>query len=760
MTKSVTANAGLDKYLQRRPTTRTAAPADARMAQAQRWTVWTLRRAEGQRKPSKIPVANPTDPSTWSYYHAMRSMLDDPKVAGLGFEMYGRSGILGLDLDNCIDEAGTHDQKAKQLLAILEAAGGKFHVEISPSGKGLRIFAAETPLPFHDFTNKDTGVEVYSGESGRFLAFTGAQVPGFEGGPFDALPQAAVEWLGRHASKWKAGAARQGDGLAESGDQGVVRGPPLPDLDRRDDWQKLHSKALRKIGKDHNKFIEDGVIADRYASASEQLFAAEQALLKHLKPAQAYQILISAEGSWTVALEHRENDSTKAREFIWSDLLRAAAGREKREADRASATSGWKECDIRVEVVDDQARAKFLQLNIINAFQKHPEWFNRLAYNTFDGRVTIDRREMTVRDLAEASAWLCEFLKWQFEPKREVFEEAITEAARTRPWNPIAEELRALSWDGEERWERLAAAVCMDPHPLDEELMKRFLVGYVARGLEPGCDMHSILSLSERKGGGFKTKFCRLLARSQDRYSDSPGFGGDKDSSMLRVGMRVIELGEAIAARRGDRFDLKRDITKVDDHFRPPWGRTTERRKRGFVYVLTANDTAFLRSDQDGLRRIWPVDARGVIDIRWVAENMDQLLAHAVALFDRGEQWWWDKGDEPEELIERQGTAVQEDPYDAAVQAVATDKENQERGYTTLSEVTNHVQAVVGHTLNSHNVQHLIDILLKNDFTSTQRRIDGRKMRIWRHESWVKISGDWEAEVVDIGSKRRSEPLE
>lgn len=727
------------------------------MSRAQRWTVWTLRNVAGKKKPDKVPAANPTVSTTWGYFHAARALLSDPRIAGLGFEMYGRPGVVGVDLDNCLSPTGERTPLAAEFLAILEAAGGKFHVEISPSGKGLRVFAGETPLPFHDFTNKETGVEVYTGEAGRFLAFTGHAVPGFGEGPFDALPESAVDFLGKHASKWKPGAARRGVGLDPAGNEQADGdrggGLPLPELDRRDDWQKLHTKALKRLPRDHLKFITDGSVADRYASASEQLFAVEQALSKHLKLPQAYQILISAEGSWSVALEHRGDNDQKAREFIWIDLQRAAAGRERREQEKALTTSDWKACDIRVEIVDDVARAKLLQINIINSLQKHSEWLNRLAYNEFDGRVTIDRREAAVRDLAEMAAWVCEFLKWQYEPQRAVFEEAVIEAAKTRPWNPVAEELRGLVWDGKPRFKKLAEAMVEEPTALDVEILRKFLIGYVARGMTPGCDMHTVLCLREREGGGFKTKFCRVLARSADRYSDSPGFGSDKDSSMLRAGMRVIELGEAVAVKRGDRFDLKRDITKIDDHFRPPWGRTTERRKRGFVYVLTTQDVEFLRSDQDGLRRIWPLDVKSIIDIEWIEENLDQLLAQAVKLFDEGKPWWWDKGEEPEELKERQGTAVQEDPLDEAVSALVRDKESAEKGYIMLSEVKRFVEASAGTIITINLTNHLIDILRKHGFQSGQNRIDGFKIRLWRHPSWKPIG---EAKIIELREKDQS----
>jgi predicted P-loop ATPase len=206
---------------------------------------------------------------------------------------------------------------------------------------------------------------------------------------------------------------------------------------------------------------------------------------------------------------------------------------------------------------------------------------------------------------------------------------------------------------------------------------------------------------------------------------------------MLRNGMRLIELGEGVAARRADRNELKRDVTKVDDHYRAPWGRQTEKRNRGFVYVLTANDYSFLRSDQDGLRRVWPINAASVIDIDWIEANRSQLLAEAVALYDAGEQWWWDKGKEPAELKVRQRSAVSEDFLDSAIESVAFDQENIERGYTTLAEIKKSVEALAGIVLSTQQAQYLIDALGKHGFSSEQKRLDGRKLRIWKHESWI-----------------------
>jgi predicted P-loop ATPase len=710
------------------------------MSKAKRWTVWTARQIEGKKKPSKVPASSPTDPSTWTTYNAARATLDDPKIAGVGYEMFGASGIIGIDLDNCVLDDGAKTAPAQQLLALLER--GRFYVEISPGGNGLRIFARSVPLPYHDFTNHETGVEVYSGESGRFLAFTGALCPpGVNSGEFDDLPVEAVTWLGKHASKWKQGAARV-DGVTR------VQSPevPLPELDRREDWEALHPGALAKLGAVHRRLLRDGAVGDKYASASEHLFAVEQALVKHLKPAQAYQILISANGSWGVALEHREGSYEKAKRFIWDDLQRAAASKDKYDAEKAVAGTEWKECDIIVEMGENGARAKFLQLNMINALQRHPAWMNRLAYNTFDGRVTVDRRESTVRNLAEMSAWMCEFLHWH-EPPRVMFEEAVIEAARTRPWNPMEEELRGYVWDGQDRLPGLVNAMVDSPTALDLDLLRKWLISYVARGINPGCEVHTVLALREQDGGGFKTKFCKVMAGGSDRYSDSSGFGSDKDSSMLRVGMRVIELGEGVAVKRSDRFDLKRDITKTEDYFRAPWGRVTERRLRGFVYVLTTNEEAFLRSDQDGLRRIWPINAKPIINIEWVEANRTQLLAQAVALYDAHTPWWYDKGAEPDELLVRQGTAVQADQMDEPLKDLVHDPDFKKKGYIQFSEVCRYVESHQGRSLNTFDRQHLMTLMSKHEFKNLRIRVGGRtasgstQIRAWVHPKWDEIDG-------------------
>jgi hypothetical protein len=138
-------------------------------------------------------------------------------------------------------------------------------------------------------------------------------IPGFGEGPFSPLPAETVAFLSKYTKKMKEGL--ECGSRVDRCSSGRRAEAPLPELSRREDWKKLYPNAIKRLGKENLEFLESGALGKRYASLSEQLFAVEQALLKLLKPPQAFQILISAEGSYGVAMEHRENNDRRALEF-------------------------------------------------------------------------------------------------------------------------------------------------------------------------------------------------------------------------------------------------------------------------------------------------------------------------------------------------------------------------------------------------------------------------------------------------------------
>ncbi len=110
------------------------------LANISRWLVWDrVKKQDGT--VAKIPysvrtldAASTSDPKTWSTLAEALEVWHE--YAGLGFVFNG-DGIVGIDLDGCIDSSGAISDWAQE---ILDRFSGTF-AEVSPSGAGIKIFA-------------------------------------------------------------------------------------------------------------------------------------------------------------------------------------------------------------------------------------------------------------------------------------------------------------------------------------------------------------------------------------------------------------------------------------------------------------------------------------------------------------------------------------------------------------------------------------------------------------------------------------------
>jgi primase-polymerase (primpol)-like protein len=78
--------------------------------------------------------------------------------------LLAEDGIVGVDIDECVDEAGDLSLLARDVLELLDS-----YSELSPSGRGVRIF---TTADLGEFTGRRKGsIELYN--AGRYLTVTG-----------------------------------------------------------------------------------------------------------------------------------------------------------------------------------------------------------------------------------------------------------------------------------------------------------------------------------------------------------------------------------------------------------------------------------------------------------------------------------------------------------------------------------------------------------------------------------------------------------
>ncbi len=218
--------------------------------------------------------------------------------------------------------------------------------------------------------------------------------------------------------------------------------------------------------------------------------------------------------------------------------------------------------------------------------------------------------------------------------------------SRRRLYEPVAEWLRSLQWDGVSRAYRLLTHYFQiqvgNKHYL-ESIAEKWLIGAVARALKPGCQMDTTLLLADNgEGGQGKTTFARILG--------GPWYGKldgtiDKDALLKVTGKWIVEFAEMSSSKRTDREHMRAFLTDMTDRFRPPYGRVVQEFPRRAVFVATSNDDTPIQ-DAFGRRRYWPVRVEKELLRDELEADREQLFAEAVVLLDGGERWWMTREEE------------------------------------------------------------------------------------------------------------------
>ncbi|HVB24619.1 MAG TPA: hypothetical protein VNG51_21965 [Ktedonobacteraceae bacterium] len=147
-----------------------------RLQEHPQWVVWryeVLQSADGEREIKKPPFsprtgkrASVSRPETWGSFRDAQRAYETGNYAGVGIVLTPALGIVGIDIDHCIDEEQISDE-AQQLITAIDS-----YTELSPSGAGIRMLA-EAKLP-GAFRRKGT-IEMY--EDMRYLTITGHSLP-------------------------------------------------------------------------------------------------------------------------------------------------------------------------------------------------------------------------------------------------------------------------------------------------------------------------------------------------------------------------------------------------------------------------------------------------------------------------------------------------------------------------------------------------------------------------------------------------------
>jgi hypothetical protein len=265
-----------------------------------------------------------------------------------------------------------------------------------------------------------------------------------------------------------------------------------------------------------------------------------------------------------------------------------------------------------------------------------------------DGKIQNDfmERPWVDADLLDALVW-CQAILAKL--KDGVLQQAIELFARDNAFHPVRDYLESLAWDGVKRldtWLAVYAGATL-PEGADEgrggaylaAVGRMQLIAAVARVMEPGCKVDTIVVLEGRQGVG-KSSLIRTLTPNPDWFSDNlPHDLTSKDAKQHPVGKWLLEMQEVAQFRRNEAMQLKGYLSTQRDIYRPPYGKNEVTFDRQCVFFGTTNEDEYLHDDS-GARRVLPVKVAGPVDIKGLERVRDQLWAEAVEAFRRREDWW------------------------------------------------------------------------------------------------------------------------
>lgn len=284
-------------------------------------------------------------------------------------------------------------------------------------------------------------------------------------------------------------------------------------------------------------------------------------------------------------------------------------------------------------------------LNVHDILLNTPAWQGVIAFDEFAQRTVKLKSppyfagkvgEWEGEDDTRAAMWLMRH--WRFSPATPTVAEAIETLAKANTIHPVRDWLRSLpAHDGTPRVEMWLSDHCgVKDSPYVRLVSRFFLIGMVARVLQPGIKFDYCLVLEGNQGKG-KSSMVRVLGG--DWHGDTDLDLHDKDSMSALRGKWVYEFAEMGSVTRAESTKQKSFLSRQFDEFRPVYGRREIKLARQVVFIGTTNEWEW-NMDPTGGRRFWPVDCSGEFNLEGLRNAREQLFAEALLLFEQGERFW------------------------------------------------------------------------------------------------------------------------
>ncbi|MGF2734831.1 VapE domain-containing protein [Marinobacter sp. DUT-1] len=654
---------------------------------------------------------NPHDPAIWQDFRTVSDAVAAGTAHGVGFVFTPDCGLWFLDIDDAL-QCGKWSPLSQQLLNLTAGAA----IEVSQSGTGLHVIGSGR-VPPHSCKNTALNLELYTAD--RFVALTGKQCSG------NAAHDCSAAMAQIVADYFPPDASGPSDGWTDE---------PCPGWDGHTDDGELLRHAC-KSGSAASAFGNRASFADLFEGREDAL-------------ATAY-----PDDSGTRAYDASSADAALAQHLaFWT-------GKDCERIQRLMLLSGLKR--------DKWDRADYLPRTIVAACNRCTDVHQRktpattetipggdldtlpadgkgntvrevavllranglpVAYDEFQQRIMLVSapqwpseqeypRAWTDRDTIECLAFLQQH---GYKPTREAVFDAVTLYAGRNSQHPVRTYLNGLKWDGLPRLDSwLSDYLGAAPSEYHAVIGAKFLIAAVARIMQPGCKVDTVLVFEGAQGIG-KSTTASILAG--DWFTDELPDVGSKDAALQLHGAWIVEIAELDAINRSELSTVKKFISRHTDRYRPPYGRITQDVPRQCVFIGTSNESQYLK-DSTGNRRFWPVKCNRV-DVAAIRRDRDQLWAEALQRFRQGENWWLTADQERVLAEPAQQQRKESDPWLHTISRWITDRQIAE---TTTAKVASEALFLSSEKLNSGNSRRIANCLRELGWSDegTKKRFEG-----------------------------------
>ncbi|MGA1114671.1 MAG: VapE domain-containing protein [Aquiluna sp.] len=263
---------------------------------------------------------------------------------------------------------------------------------------------------------------------------------------------------------------------------------------------------------------------------------------------------------------------------------------------------------------------------------------DEIRYNVFTQQIEIKEKAIDGAD-----RFYLKLAEMGYKVGKELAIDCLVQVANENPYNPVTEYLLHCERHVEPTYiDGLATAYLRpgdDGTTIYDEMLKRTLIGAVARAFDPGYK-HDTACVIMGDQGAYKSSFWGCLGGPF--YSDALGDISTKDDVMVLHRSWIMEWAELDhITNRKHAGQVKAFLSQAIDLLRVPYGKAVEAFPRRGIIVGTTNKTTGFLVDETGNRRFWviPTTKTQVDQINTAALLMerDAIWSAAVYAYRNGE---------------------------------------------------------------------------------------------------------------------------